>query len=143
MPATPEVPGTYLGFDFGLARIGVAVGDSITGSARPLKTVTRDWPGILALLAEWQPQACVVGLPLTADGGEQEITATARRFAGRLRSEWGGPVHLVDERMSSLSATTMMRATRSTGGRRRPMQQEQIDSQAACLILQQWMDERP
>lgn len=134
------MPATYLGFDFGLARIGVAVGDSITGSARPLKTVPRDWQQILELLAEWAPSECVVGLPLTADGGEQEITATARRFAGRLSTEWGGPVHLSDERMSSLSATSMMRATRATGTRRRPMPSEQIDSQAACLILQQWMD---
>ncbi|NNC55263.1 MAG: Holliday junction resolvase RuvX, partial [Pseudomonadales bacterium] len=86
--------GLYLGFDYGARQIGVAVGQSATGSARPLCILPAregqpDWTQLAALLQEWQPQALVVGLPLHMDGSEGESAARARKFAARLHGRFG------------------------------------------------------
>ncbi len=135
------MPQSYIGIDYGLRRVGLAIGDSVTGAARPLATLSRDFDAILREIRRWQPSACVVGLPLTDDGREQPMTATARRFARRLAQHVDAEVHLVDERMSSVAAASMIRAERDHGTRTGRVRREHIDSQAACLILQQWMDE--
>lgn len=132
-----------LGFDVGTRLIGVAVGNSITASARPLMTLAvhsgvADWPRIDALLAEWQPHTLVVGLPLTLDGGEQKITATARRFAQRLRQCSGIAVVLSDERYSSQEASRRFAADRAAGLRRR-RDAAHIDADAAAIILERWL----
>jgi len=123
---------TILGFDFGLKRIGVAVGNSVIKQAQPLtiiKAATNDakFAAITALMAEWQPACCVVGLPRHPDGTEHEMTLRCQRFANQLHGRFGVPTVLVDERYSSAVI---------------PHQRgDLIDAQAAAIILQQYFDE--
>lgn len=131
---------TYLGFDYGEQRIGVALAHSLTGQAKPLTTVANQWPLIEALLREWQPDICIVGLPLAMDGSDQPISLAARKFARRLQAEGPKQVYLCDERMSSIAAQDMLRAQRASGQRKRRLRKGDIDSQSACVILQQWLD---
>ncbi len=137
MTAEPEV---LLGFDFGAKRIGVAVGQSVTGSARPLKTVRArnnkpDWPGISELVSAWQPTGLVVGLPLNMDGTEQDTTDRARRFGRQLEARYRLPVHFVDERLSTVEAQARLRT------RGRP--DDELDPVAAQLILETWFTQQP
>lgn len=132
-----------LGFDVGSRLIGVAVGNAITGSARPLTVIpVRDkqpeWDRLDDLLREWQPESLVVGLPLTLDGGEQAITRSARRFAQQLRERYSLPVSLTDERHSSQEAARRFAAGRAAGLRRRRHAQT-IDADAAAVILESWL----
>ena len=125
---------TLLAFDFGLKRIGVAVGNTLLQQAQPLKIIhaeTNDakFAAIGALLAEWQPARCIVGLPLHPDGAEHDMTARCRRFANQLRGRFGVDTVLVDERFSS----AVLNDTRGTP----------TDDQSAALILQQYFDENP
>lgn len=127
-----------LGFDYGTKRIGVAVGQTLTGSARPLTIVRArdgkpDWEAISRLITEWQPAALVVGLPVHMDGTEHERTARARRFGNQLAGRYNLPVHRVDERLTSYEAELELRA-QGKGG-------EAPDAVAAQLILQSWLDE--
>lgn len=139
--------GVYLGFDFGMRRIGVAVGEPITASARPLTTLPArdgqpDWAVIETLLKEWDPVALVVGIPRHADGTSAEVTAPAERFARRLHGRFGRPVHTIDEQLSSQAAERML-AERGQGGRRLAKNKEKIDQLAAAVILETWLAERP
>lgn len=132
--------GVYLGFDFGYKRIGVAVGQQITCSARPLQTLDAklgvpDWNLVQKIIAEWHPQALIVGLPTCIDDSEQYTTAAARGFARQLRKRFLLPVHLVDERLSTVEARSQLFAE---GGYRK-IKQSQVDSFAACIILEQWL----
>lgn len=132
--------GIYLGFDFGEKRIGVAAGDAVTRTARPLCTLAAgDWAGIERLVREWRPAACVVGLPLSNEGGEQIMTEKARAFANALTERCGAPVYLCDERHSSLAAQSQLRQGRADGIRGRHLRQTDVDSTAAQLILEQWL----
>lgn len=131
---------TVLGFDFGLRRIGVAVGQELGHTARPLCTLRAsegrpDWVELVKLVQTWQPDALVVGEPLNMDATEQAMTQAARRFAGRLQARFQRPVYLVDECLSSLEA-----AQRVAGhGRKRARRDKtRIDSMAAALILETW-----
>ena len=133
--------GIYLAFDFGTQRIGVAVGDAITRSARGLSAVPQNWKQIEGMLAEWKPAACVVGLPLGEGGEEEAITALARGFADTLKKHFAGPVHLCDERYSSKSAMGELRAARADGTMKRRIKKGDKDSAAARLILEQWLAE--
>jgi putative Holliday junction resolvase len=121
---------TLLGFDAGERRIGIAIGNTLTGTARALETVpaAQVWPAVQRLIKEWQPDAFVVGLPLRDDGSETQGTAPARRFAGRLQGRFGKPVALVDERYTSVAAEERY-------GKMAP-----VDHHAAALILQQHLD---
>ena len=97
---------TVLGFDFGLKRIGVAVGNTGLRHAQPLLIIdapTNDgkFAAIGELIAQWQPALCVVGLPTHPDGAEHEMTVRCRRFANQLHGRFNLPVELVDERYSS------------------------------------------
>jgi putative Holliday junction resolvase len=100
---------TLLGFDFGLQRIGVAVGQQLTGTAMALATVRSrngkpDWDMISELIKTWRPDALVVGLPLHADGSESGFTRNVKRFIRQLEDRFKLPVHLMDERLSSHAA---------------------------------------
>ncbi|GAB6041530.1 Holliday junction resolvase RuvX [Endothiovibrio diazotrophicus] len=137
--------GTVLGFDFGLKRIGVAVGQGVTATAAPLTTLKAvngktDWAGIERLLAEWRPVLVVVGLPLNMDGSEQELTRAARNFGRRLEGRFHRPVAFVDERLSSVEARERL------AGRvrdwHRAEQAGTVDREAAQIILQSWFDQR-
>ena len=123
---------TVLGFDFGLKRIGVAVGNSVVRQAQPLTIIaapTNDakFAAIATLLKEWQPARCIVGLPRHPDGAEHEMTVRCRRFAHQLQGRYGVATVLVDERYSS-AVIPQKRG-------------EAIDAQAAAIILQQYFDE--
>ena len=132
----------YLAFDFGRKRIGVAIGDSVTRAARPLRAIPNDPAEVQRLLMEWKPSTCVVGLPLTEDSGEQAITAQARAFAEGLRRNFEGDVHLCDERYSSRAAAGDLRDARASGTMTRRVRKGDEDSAAAKLILEQWMREQ-
>lgn len=138
---------TYLGFDFGLRRIGVAVGQSVTGSASPVTVVAArdgrpDWAAIDAAVNDWRPDALVVGIPLLLDGADQPVTHAARRFARRLRGRYALPVHEADERLSSRAASGVLVEARHSGARRRTRKGD-VDRIAATLILERWLAERP
>jgi len=137
------VTAVYLAFDYGLKRIGVAVGDSLTRSARPLPSLSGppDWPAIRRLATEWRPAALVVGLPLDEDGAEQAITGPARRFAAELGRQLQLPVHQTDERYSSRAADDALREARSSGRMVRRVRKGDRDAQAARIILEQWLQE--
>ena len=131
--------GTLLGFDYGPRKIGVAVGQTITGSASPLTTLRShgerpDWARIEGLIREWQPEAAVVGLPYNMDDSETEIAPRARRFARQLEGRFGLQVHLVDERLTSLEARRQLGRTATS--------LEAIDAMAAKLILETWLCEQ-
>ncbi|HEX7381720.1 MAG TPA: Holliday junction resolvase RuvX [Nevskiaceae bacterium] len=135
-----------LAFDYGLRRIGVAVGHPSTGRARPLKTITQrgdtDWRAIEAVVREWSPGLCVVGLPLNEHGGGQEMTARARDFARSLEQRCHVPVRLCDERFSSRSAEQLLRQARASGELRRRVRKGEGDGVAASLILEQYLASR-
>lgn len=132
--------GVYLGFDFGYKRIGVAVGQTITGTTTPLKTIhanqgVPNWQDVARVIKQWQPAALVVGLPTCIDGSEQYTTAAARVFAAELNNRFSLPVHLVDERLTTVAA----RAQLFEQGGYRKIKNSPIDSIAACIILEQWL----
>ncbi|HFC53395.1 MAG TPA: Holliday junction resolvase RuvX [Gammaproteobacteria bacterium] len=133
--------GCVLGFDYGTRRIGVAVGDTLTRTARPLTTIASrngrpDWEAVQKVLEEWRPHTLLVGLPLHMDGAPQPMTSAARRFANRLRERFRLPVEHVDERLSSREAEQILDETVGRGRYDR----ETIDQLAAQLILQSWLD---
>ena len=131
---------TVLGFDFGTRRIGVAVGQTVTGTARPLTTLNAqhgqpNWDQVSALIREWQPAALVLGVPVHMDGSEHERTDAARRFGNQLNGRYGLPVHWVDERLSSEEAERQLK--KRCPGESKP----DIDAVAAQVILQTWLDQ--
>jgi putative Holliday junction resolvase len=131
---------TVLAFDFGAARIGVAVGTTELGIPHPVETIaaidndTR-FARIATLIAEWQPAQLVVGLPLAEDGGEQESSRLARKFAQRLEGRFQLPVALVDERYSSAEASQALNQTGLKGRKQKPA----LDQVAAMNILDSWL----
>lgn len=132
--------GVYLGFDFGFKRIGVAVGQRLTFSASPLATLRAqmgvpEWSAVAKIIAQWTPEALIVGIPTCIDGRELYTTAAVRRFAKELRKRFFLPVHLVDERLSTVEARGQLFAQ---GGYRK-IKQTEVDSIAACVILEQWL----
>jgi len=140
-----------LAFDFGRKRIGIASGDTLTRTAPPRATaaISRtgpDWQAIAAAVHELAPGILVVGAPYNADGSEGALTRAARRFAAELERRYALPVHLVDERFSSLEAGGALKQRRASGARRRRVKRADIDSAAAAVILGRWFageGERP
>lgn len=145
MPDAPRDAGTVcvLGFDVGARRIGVAVGNTLSATARALAVVDAgeqgaDWPRVEALLREWRPQRLLVGEPLTLDGGDQPATLRARRFARELGERSGLPVDLVDERDSSKEADRRFAQRRRSGEARRG-DAAALDAIAAEIIIERWL----
>jgi putative Holliday junction resolvase len=143
MPDTPDAVSTALGFDYGARRIGVAVGNALTRTARALEVIANgaqgpDWPRVDALMREWQPQILLVGLPLTMEGEEQKNSAAARAFAARLDEKYKLPTQLVDERLSSLEAAQRF-AQRRAGGQARRKHAAALDAVAAEIIIETWL----
>ena len=124
---------SFLGFDFGLKRVGVASGNSLTRAAQPLRTVAAEGEArfqlIARLIAEWQPQALVVGVPLHPDGAAHDNTRRAQRFARQLGGRFRLPVHEVDERYSTTEALA--------GGA------GDVDAASAAIILEQYLRTLP
>ncbi|MFC0142247.1 Holliday junction resolvase RuvX [Erwinia mallotivora] len=132
---------TLLAFDYGTKSIGVAIGQQLTGTARPLAALKAqdgipDWNKIEALLKEWQPDRVVVGLPLNMDGSEQPLTARARKFANRLHGRFGVQIFLHDERLSTVEA----RADLFSRGGFRALNKGSVDSLSAVVILESWFE---
>ncbi|WP_319781603.1 Holliday junction resolvase RuvX [Oceanisphaera sp. IT1-181] len=132
---------TLLGFDYGTKSIGVAVGQEITASARPLLALKANdgvpnWEQIEAILKEWQPALLIVGLPLNMDGTEQDISRRARKFANRLHGRFGLAVELQDERLT----TTDARARLFDAGGYKALGKDAVDAVSAQLILESWME---
>lgn len=134
---------TYLAFDYGEKRIGTAVGDTITGTARPLATLTGGFEAVLKLIAEWRPAALVVGLPLMEDGTDQRITTLTRQFAKALEARSKLAVHFSDERYSSRAADDLLRDARSSGAMTRRVKKGDRDGLAAKILLEQFLQEQP
>ena len=136
----PTQPLTVLAFDFGLKRIGLAVGDTITGRASPRPAVGGgpDWEAIGREIRALAPGTLVVGAPLNADGTPGTMAAAAKAFADELERRFGLPVSQVDERWSSLEANEALRETRAQGIRRRKVTKQDVDS-AAAVILERWL----
>ena len=130
---------TYLAFDYGEKRIGTAVGDTITGTARPLATLTGGLDAVIKLIAEWRPTALVVGLPLMEDGSDQRITTLTRKFAKELEARSTLPVHFSDERYSSRAADDLLRDARSSGAMTRRVKKGDRDGLAAKILLEQFL----
>jgi putative Holliday junction resolvase len=130
MPEAPE--GTIIGFDFGLKRIGVAIGQTITQTAGPEAIVNSkdgkpDWEHITQIFEKWQPSAIVVGLPMRLDGSEQALTQPARKFGQRLSGRYQRPVFFIEEQLSSIEAEN------------RNLKKQHIDDHAAQILLENWL----
>ena len=139
----PVRPFTVIAFDFGLKRIGLAAGDTLTATAGPRPAITvlpsgPDWTSIERELRSLHPRILVVGAPYNADGTPGAMAPAARRFASELEQRFGLPVNMVDERWSSLEANEALKARRASGERRRRIRREDIDSAAAAVILERW-----
>ena len=148
MPEPAPPSWVALAFDFGLKRIGVASGDSVTRRAASLATLDRPggrvaWTAIQALLRQWHPARLVVGVPYNSDGSPGTLTEPAREFARELRVHAHLPVELVDERWSSLEASARLKWARQSGQRVRRIRREDVDAAAACVILERWFDQAP
>lgn len=132
-----------LAFDFGTRRIGVAVGNEMIASARPLEPLPArdgipDWNRVSRLVEEWRPELFVVGLPLNMDGSESEMSARARKFGKRLYGRYGKPCELVDERGSTREAKAIAREADGLRDARKSYRDDGVDGIAAVLILESW-----
>jgi putative holliday junction resolvase len=143
MTSPPEL---VLAFDYGERRIGVACGNTLTASARPLTTLERNpqtpWDQIAALVREYSPSKFVVGLPYNMDGTETALSQTVRDFAAELTARYARPAILVDERLSSRAASEELRDARASGAQRRRVSRADIDMTAAKVLLEQWLRQR-
>ena len=144
--ARRTAPGAVLAFDFGLQRIGVAVGEGEVGSAHPLPALAAlTQPGrftaIEKLVKEWKPALFVVGRPLGEDGAPHEMTRRAERFARQLGGRFGLPVKLVDESYSSVEVESRVRAAYGARKAANLARGKALDSQAAQLILEQYFND--
>lgn len=134
--------GTFLGFDYGRRHTGVAVGSRHTGQAQGLTQLAAhgqepDWAGIERLIQEWRPEALVVGLPLNMDGSPNPLTRAARAFGEALQARYNLPVHMVDERLSTRTATDAL----LEAGIPLKRHKRQIDRRAAQTILQAFLND--
>jgi len=136
-----QSPRTLLGFDYGTKSIGVAVGQEITGTASALTALKAkdgipNWDEIGKIIAEWQPQLLVIGLPLNMDCSDQDITQRAKKFANRLNGRFQLPIALHDERLTTAEAKELL----FERGGYKALKKGSIDSMSAQLILESWME---
>ena len=134
---------TILAFDFGLKRTGVAVGNTLTGSATPECTLQSkdekpDWDGITQLIKEWKPEKIVVGMPTELDGSESTLTKRIERFCNQINGRYNLPVELENEQFTSIEAAGRLKQLRQSG-RKQKVKKEEVDKIAASIILESWM----
>ncbi len=135
---------TVLSFDYGLRRIGVAVGNTLTGTAEALATIDAfdgapDWHAIGRCIADWRPAAIVVGVPYNMAGQNDRLTTAALQFADLLGEQYQIEVHRVDERLSSREAEDELRERRRSGSKTRRVRRGDVDREAARILLLQWL----
>lgn len=135
-------PQTVVGFDFGTQKMGMACGNSLSGTAQPLAIFPMrdgipDWDKLEKLIAEWKPNVCVVGLPLNMDDSESELSARARKFARRLRHRLNIPVWMVDERLTTREARNSLLSYQQQGHGKKT----NADSLAATMLIESWFRE--
>lgn len=140
-------PLTVLAFDYGLRRIGVAAGNTLTATAEPLTTLRSasgdpDWPAIDKCMAAWRPAVVVVGVPYNMDDSAGPLTVAAQDFARELATRFAVEVVTVDERLSSREAEEALRQRRRAGTLARRIRREDVDSEAARVLLAQWLNAR-
>jgi putative Holliday junction resolvase len=133
---------SIMAFDFGTQKTGVAYGMSLMGTASPLALIVMkdgipDWSILDKVLAEWQPDACLVGLPLNMDDSESELCLRARKFARRLKHRLNKPVWMVDERLTTREARADVRQISTQRRGKAPA----ADSMAAVLLIESWFRE--
>lgn len=131
-----------LAFDFGLKHIGVAIGQSLTKTARPLITLPAkdgipQWETIKTLMKTWKPESFVVGIPLHNDDPTQPITRAATRFANRLKERFRLPVYTVDERLSTWEAKRRLGIKKDVKNDKTAI--AELNAMAACVLLEQWL----
>lgn len=139
----PKLSSTVIAFDFGLKRTGVAVGNTLTGSATPECTLIAkdeqpDWEGISKLFDEWRPSQIVVGLPIELDGSENPLKKRIDRFCNQLNGRYNLPVDQENEQFTSLEAAGRLKQLRQSG-RKKKVKKEEVDKIAAAIILESWM----
>ncbi len=132
---------SVIGFDFGLKRIGLATGQTITGTASPLLTLQAvnqqpDWENIETQIRQWKPDALIVGIPYQLDGGESDITRAARNFSRKLEQRFNLPVYTIDESLSSYEAEEQLKQDIKISKHNK----HEIDKIAAAIIVQSWLD---
>lgn len=138
-----NIPRIVMGFDFGTKRIGVAIGQTVTQTARPLDTLLAkagepNWDMLAKLLKKWNPDTLIVGIPLNMDGTDQTISHSAREFAEQLRLRFHLPVEEMDERLTTKDARERLFAE----GGYKALQDGQVDKVAAQLIINNWFAEK-
>jgi putative Holliday junction resolvase len=136
-----------LAIDYGGRRIGIASGSAITGTSSEVATLTAnagepDWNQFDSIIKEWAPDVLVVGMPYNMDGSESAMSDRAKVFAGVLAERYHLPVDLVDERLTSAEATSILREQRRLGLKTKKINKAEIDSLAACLIAESWLQMR-
>jgi len=134
---------TILGFDFGTKRIGIAIGQELTASARGLTTLHNqklepDWESISRLIEDWQPALLVVGMPSNMDDSPHPLEETVRAFGDQLSERFDLPVEWIDEKLSSVEAEEILAA--GNFSKQRKQDKAEIDKLAAELILQSWLN---
>ena len=144
----PDRAATVLALDFGLKRIGVASGDTLTRTARPRGAIGNghggpDWAALQRILDDVRPARIAVGEPYNADGSASPLTETVRRFAAELKQRSSLPVDLVDERWSSQDAEERLRTARASGLRAKRVSKADVDATAAAVILERWFEQQP
>lgn len=132
---------SVMGFDFGLKRIGIATGQTITGTASPLTTLQAtsqkpDWKTIEAHIKQWKPDALIVGIPYLLDGRESDITRAARNFCKQLERRFNLPVYTIDESLSSFEAQQQLTQDMKIAKHNK----HEIDKMAAAIIVQSWLN---
>lgn len=134
---------TVLGFDYGAKRIGIATGQTITGTATPITTLTQvnglpDWDSIEDLVEQWKPGALIVGIPYFLDGKKSDMTKTVEKFCDELEKRFPKPVFKVNETLSSYEAESVLKKKIKIGKHNK----QEVDKMAAAVIVQSWLDQQ-
>ncbi len=132
-----------IAFDFGLKRTGVAVGNTVIGSATPECTLSSkdespDWDGISKLIEEWQPSQIVVGMPIELDGSENPLKKRIDRFCHQIQGRYNVAVDQENEQFTSIEAAQRLKQLRQSG-RKQKITKDEVDKIAASIILENWM----
>lgn len=133
-----------LAFDFGLKRVGVGLGITITGTASPLQTISYQnndmlWESVNTIIEEWKPQLLLVGLPNLNSGQQHSLEKPIKKFANQMKHRYQLPVEFIDESFSSSQAENRLKQMRQSG-RKKKIDKQEIDKQAAALLVEQWLE---